>query len=162
MFLAACRIFILSCGIFPCHTLAQARCKGHMASLVPWPEIKPMFPALQGELLTTGPAERSYQYHLDLRYFCFSLSPLPHSVPPFSNANILTLSQSSNRGHESKFPNNIPKKRRERIRRPTLFTAQKDKVYLLKSKYSEYLPCGCYKRTLSHSTWTCPCLARPT
>ena len=69
-------------------------------------------PALQGELLTTGPAERSYQYHLDLRYFCFSLSPLPHSVPPFSNANILTLSQSSNRGHESKFPNNIPKKKK--------------------------------------------------
>lgn len=71
--IAPYKIFNLSCGVFPCHTLAQPWCKGHMASLVPRPEIKSVFPALQGGRLTTGPPERSYQYHLDLRNFCFLL-----------------------------------------------------------------------------------------
>lgn len=59
------------------------------------------------------------------------------------------------------FPTIFQKKEGRELGGPH-FSQQKTKCIYLNPRYSEYLPCGCYKRTLSHSTWTCPCLARPT
>ena len=45
-------VWVLSCGMWDLHCSAQGPKAGR--TLVPWPGIEPVFPALGGEFLTTG------------------------------------------------------------------------------------------------------------